>query len=82
MADDHKVNLEENSKYRVAYDLMMRVAAAEQSAEDAGEPRKYYLNLYHQCYEVVYNNKTFDEVKDVDNPKQPNQNFRGFNLES
>lgn len=58
MADQVRVNLEENSKYRVAYDLMRMIAHLERMPKD----REYFLRLYRQCYESVYAVKNIDEV--------------------
>ncbi len=50
--------VESDSKYRVAYDLMNKIAGQENGAKD----RKYYLTLYAQCSQVVIGRSTPDEL--------------------
>jgi len=52
MAEQVKVDLHDNSPYRVALDLAFRIAH-----DDGGvsaRDRKYWLDLYAQCYGVVH----------------------------
>jgi len=41
----------DGSKHRVALELMQHIGVREQ--QDADAPRKYWLELYAQCLEVV-----------------------------
>lgn len=45
MANNHNVNLENKSKYRVAYNLMKDVANYE---DNETKNREYFLRLYQQ----------------------------------
>lgn len=58
---DGKVNLEENSKYRVAFDLMHRITGYEKDIP-SGTEREYFLRLYHQCFEAVNRSRSIDEI--------------------
>jgi hypothetical protein len=49
MADEVKVDLQDNSPYRVALELMYRIAQNETPNKD----RAYFLGLYVQCRKVV-----------------------------
>lgn len=60
MADTVKIDLEENSKYRVAFDLMKVIAVKEASTNT--QDREYYLRLYRQSYDTVYGYKSINEV--------------------
>ncbi len=40
----------QDSRYRVAYDLMRKIASNEDGDKlEKPDPRTYYLTLYHQC---------------------------------
>lgn len=65
MSDTVKVDLEENSKYRVAYDLMKHIAHMEGVPDDKNKRREYYLNLFSQCIEVVGYRKDYADVKNL-----------------
>lgn len=61
----------EKTYYQVAYDLMKDIAAYEISGANPPTPetaREYFMNLYNQCYLVVYANRNFAEVSQ---PKKP-----------
>lgn len=50
-------NLPDNSKHRVTFDLMNRIAALEFSERGKKDPEKgrdYYLELYAACRRVVF----------------------------
>lgn len=56
MANDSRsvtgnVTVEQDSKYRVAFDLAQRIAYVEEF--DKAKPRKYWLELYSQCLAVA-----------------------------
>ncbi len=70
--NDHRLNLEESSRYRVAYDLMNRIADLEGkwNTRDEGS-RKYLMDLYHQCYLVVYNGYDADQAMGEKEPALP-----------
>ncbi len=63
MSDTVKVNLEENSKYRVAFELMQVIASKENtSPPTVKRDREYYLRLYRQTYDCVHGYQSIDEV--------------------
>lgn len=51
MADTVKIDLEENSKYRVALDLAYKIAHNESKFADGD--RNYWLKLFQQTRNVV-----------------------------
>jgi len=58
MADqsDSVTSLPDNSRYRVALDLMNRIATSEfydRGSKDPENPRRYFLELYTACRKVV-----------------------------
>ena len=58
MSNDLKVSgpieVKDNSAERVAFDLMARIAFAEDgSQKELSNPRDYYLELYYQCLKTV-----------------------------
>jgi hypothetical protein len=61
VAETVKIDLEENSKYRVTLELVRMIMANENSANSADfksaqtDPRGYLLKLYEQCRAVVVN---------------------------
>lgn len=61
MSETVKVDLEENSKYRVAYDLMWDIARNEGSPKES-EGREYFLRLYRQCIENVGRSRSIEEI--------------------
>lgn len=58
---DTKINLEENSRYRVALDLAQMIAGYEDAVTEQNA-REYYLHLYRECRAVVWGT---DRVTDV-----------------
>lgn len=44
-----KIDMEENSKYRVALELMDRITFMEKTPRS----REYFLRLYRQCFDAV-----------------------------
>lgn len=62
MADSVEVDLMDSSKYRVAYDLMNRIAHTETATKD----RQYWLNLYTQCRKVVLLGQDADSAMEGD----------------
>lgn len=62
MADTVKVNLEENSKYRVAYDLALLIARQEGNPQSSEKAREYLLRLYRQCYDTVYGYEDIETI--------------------
>ena len=44
------------SKERVAFDIMVRIAAIENSGKTVPNPREYFLKLYRECWLVAYGN--------------------------
>jgi hypothetical protein len=59
MAESVKVDLEENSPYRVALELAHKIAQIEGKLNSNCD-RKYWLDLYHQCRQVVLHNRDAD----------------------
>ncbi|MGR3914858.1 MAG: hypothetical protein OD918_10185 [Gammaproteobacteria bacterium] len=70
MSDKYTVS--NDSKYRVAFDLMGRIASMETSnahhASGSTSPhdRKYYLTLFEQCRRVVIHGKSATDVLGAD----------------
>jgi hypothetical protein len=56
------VSVEQDSKERVAYDLMQEIARHEEM--DKQEPRRYWLELYNQCLSVVSHSAPPDEIRE------------------
>lgn len=54
MTTDVKIDLEENSPYRVAFDLARQITFDEKHGLREKDPRTYWLNLYAQCRRVVF----------------------------
>ena len=61
MADKIDINLEENSPYRVALDLVHDIAKSE-GRPVGGADRKYWLTLYEQCRRVVVDGRSAKDV--------------------
>ena len=64
MSNDLKVSgpieIKDNSAERVAYDLMGRIAYAEDgNQKQESNPRDYYLELYYQCLKTVKGSDLF-----------------------
>ena len=57
MAEKIKLDLQENSPYRVALDLAFNIAQAENKYNSGGD-RKYWLELYQRCRSVVVDGNT------------------------
>jgi hypothetical protein len=53
VAENLKIDFEQNSKYRVALELAYKIASAE--GKSTGGEREYWLKLYHQTRTVVLN---------------------------
>jgi hypothetical protein len=51
---EHKLNPMDNSPYRVAYDLMKDIVAAEKTELHADNAREYFLNLFSKCRNSVF----------------------------
>lgn len=47
------VNVQSDSRQRVAYDLMERIAGWDAGKDQEKRSRDYWLRLYSQCYSVV-----------------------------
>ena len=67
MSENIRLDLEENSKFRVAFELMNLIAGLEDGPE-LGTEREYYLRLYRQCFEAV---RCHRSIEDVVKPKMP-----------
>ncbi len=68
MAEDHRVNLEQNSYHRVTLELMNRIAVFEDKATSENA-REYFLTLYSQCRQIVYNGHTFEGAMRATKPE-------------
>jgi hypothetical protein len=63
MADQIPVETGNGSQQRVAYDLAMRIARAEeQVAEKTLQDREYFLRLYMQCLKVTSFSGDIDNI--------------------
>jgi hypothetical protein len=58
---NHHVNLEENSKYRVAFDLCKLIASHE-ATPPKEEAREYHLRLIRQCILAQETHHSIDTV--------------------
>ena len=72
MSDKVSVNLEENSRYRVARDIARHIATTEKVTHD----REYYLRLVRQCVKALDTYYSIDEV--VTGKKQTTGAFMSF----
>jgi len=61
MADE--IQLKDDSKYRVAYDLMLRIEDEEGPNLTSSNARGYYLQLYREC---LFSMNRLSEPKDDD----------------
>lgn len=57
------LDINENSKYRVAYQLMDKIDTAENGNNAPKNPREYYLRLYRQCIKTAY--RLGDSMEDI-----------------
>jgi hypothetical protein len=53
MEDVNEEGFSMDSKYRVAFDLMLAIAEEDGKQFGKPDPRTYYLKLYQQCLKVV-----------------------------
>jgi hypothetical protein len=56
MSEKVSIDLQENSPYRVAFDLASRIAQGE--GKSTSGDRKYWLDLYERCRQVVLKGHT------------------------
>lgn len=82
MANDNitvDFDLNKNSKYRVAFDLMQSIASSEVGASLGQEhPREYALTLFHHCLSAVNGNRA-DEILESWEPSDDAQQRRSAN---
>jgi hypothetical protein len=68
MADNVKIDLADNSKYRVALDLTYKILheevinLPEKKTQFLKDPRAYMLTLYAQCHDMVLHSRSASEV--------------------
>ena len=55
---------------RVAYDLMMEIAKAENNPHEP-DPRTYYLTLYRQCFMTQHLNHSVEEILKLSANRSP-----------
>jgi hypothetical protein len=53
MEEMNEAGFSMDSKYRVAFDLMLAIAEEDGKQFGKPDPRAYYLRLYQQCFKVV-----------------------------
>jgi hypothetical protein len=58
MSDKVSIDLQDNSKYRVALDLAKLIAYDEKTPKT----REYWLQLYGQCRSVVHNGSLVEDA--------------------
>lgn len=56
------VTVDHDSKYRVAFDLAEKIAYSE--TLDRARPRRYWLELYNQCLQVVSHRPVPDNIQE------------------
>lgn len=56
-------SVREDSRYRVAFDLMQTIANSE-SKDKVGkpDPRTYYLKLYYQCMQATFPGNSLNAI--------------------
>jgi hypothetical protein len=54
-----------DSKYRVAFDLVMAIAEEDGKQFGKPDPRTYYLKLYQQCLKVVSGGSAEEALRSV-----------------
>lgn len=58
-----QIQLKEDSKERVAFELMQHIASAEYGKDERSKsaPREYYLKLYAQCISTIHRHSYQEE---------------------
>jgi hypothetical protein len=74
VSDNVKIDLDDNSKYRVTLELATRIFGEELTKPETKEsfkadPRSYWLNLYAQCRRVVLDGYPPKDGKRSTDPK-------------
>ncbi len=63
---DSPVEIKDNSKERVAFDLAMRIAFVEELSFDKKKYRKELLKLYGQCLKITINKSNKSKKTDFE----------------
>lgn len=61
MADENR-NIEMDSKERVAFDLMHKIAISDNETDS--KDREYWFKLYSNCYHAVIHGWSFKDIQE------------------
>jgi len=53
MSDNASMEIRSDSKERVAYELMSRIAVLEEISDQQRASKSYWFGLYRQCFKAV-----------------------------
>ena len=53
MSDNASMEIRSDSKERVAYELMSRIAVLEDTSDQQRASKSYWFGLYRQCFKAV-----------------------------
>jgi hypothetical protein len=53
ISTNHPIEIKDNSKERVAFDLLEKIASYDSREKAEGMKREYWLTLYHQCLKAT-----------------------------
>jgi hypothetical protein len=56
------VDVMDNSKYRIALDLMVKIASYDTREKSEGSERKYWLTLFHQCLKATDPSNSLESI--------------------
>jgi len=61
MSDNASMEIRSDSKERVAYELMSRIAVLEDTSDQQRASKSYWFGLYRQCFKAV-SGHTLDSI--------------------
>ena len=61
MSDNASMEIRSDSKERVAYELMSRIAVLENTSDQQRASKSYWFGLYRQCFKAV-SGHTLDSI--------------------
>jgi hypothetical protein len=62
IATGNPFEIKDNSKERVAYDLLEKIASYDSREKSEGMKREYWLTLYHQCLKATSGTYSIDSI--------------------